>query len=73
MKRISLFLFFVLFLQSALLQAQNEPAMADGMRSSGKIWVVVGVVGIILAGIFIYLFLTDRKISRLEKDINSKK
>jgi CcmD family protein len=46
----------------------DEPVqMADGLRSSGKIYVVVAVVITILAGLFAYLINLDKKISRLEK------
>ncbi len=48
--------------------AQNEIAMADEMRSNGKIYVVVAVVLTILFGIIIYLVRLDRKISRIEKN-----
>lgn len=41
--------------------------MATGMRSSGKIYVVVAVLSMILIGLFIYVFTLDRKISKLEK------
>ncbi len=44
-----------------------KPEMADLMRSNGKIYVVVAVCLTILIGLFIYVFLLDRKISRLEK------
>jgi CcmD family protein len=42
--------------------------MADAMRSSGKIYVVVGVIAIIFVGIAIYLFSIDRKLTKLEKE-----
>jgi hypothetical protein len=46
----------------------DEPVqMADGLRSNGKIYVVVAVVVTILVGLFAYLISLDRKISRLEK------
>lgn len=45
-----------------------KPEMADMMRSNGKIYVVVAVCLTILIGLFIYVFLIDRKISRLEKN-----
>ena len=49
---------------------QNEkPQMADALRSSGKIYVVVTVLVIILIGLFLYLVNTDKKISRIEKNI----
>ena len=41
--------------------------MADVMRSEGKIYVLVGIIGIVLAGILVYVVNTDRKISRLEE------
>jgi len=47
--------------------AQQEVDMADTMRSNGKIYVVVGVILIIVVGLFIYLFSLDKKVSRLEK------
>lgn len=40
--------------------------MADTMRSEGKIYVVVAIILIIFAGLIVYLFFTDRKISKLE-------
>jgi hypothetical protein len=47
--------------------AAAKPEMAGLMRSNGKIYVVVTVLLIILAGLFIYIINTDRKLSRLEK------
>ncbi|MCH7403988.1 CcmD family protein [Belliella aquatica] len=41
--------------------------MADVMRSEGKIYVLVGVIGIVFAGILVYIINTDRKVSSLEK------
>lgn len=46
--------------------AQTEIEMATGLRSSGKIWVVVGVVLTLVIGLFIYLFSIDRKVKKLE-------
>jgi len=61
-----------LFFHSALM-AQNGSTveMADTMRSNGRIYVVVAVVLTIFAGIIIYLVRIDRRISKLEKNINS--
>ena len=54
---------------STILFAQaDKPEMADLMRSNGKIYVVVAVCLTILIGLFIYVFLIDRKVSRLEKE-----
>lgn len=43
--------------------------MEELFYSSGKIYVVIGVVTIILTGIFTYLFWIDRKVSKIEKQI----
>lgn len=51
--------------------AQQSPEMADTMRSNGKIYVVVSVCLIILFGLLIYVVSLDKKISRLEKNMNS--
>jgi hypothetical protein len=47
---------------------KEKPEMAELMRSNGKIYVVVGVLIIILAGLFIYLINLDRKMTRMEKN-----
>jgi CcmD family protein len=51
----------------------NAPIdMATGLYQSGKIYVVVIVIAVILLGIIGYLTLLDRKISKLEKEIENK-
>jgi len=45
----------------------QNPEMADTMRSEGKIYVVVAIVLVVLGGLIGYLFLLDRKVSKLEK------
>lgn len=47
--------------------------MADAMRSSGKIYVVVAVLALIMTGLFIYLAGLDRKIRKFEKEIKRTK
>ena len=42
------------------------------MESYGKIFVVVAVLAIILVGIFVYIFTIDRKLRKLEKEMNEK-
>lgn len=51
----------------------QDAEMADVMRSNGKIYVVLGIVLIVLVGLITYLFLLDRKITRVERQLNSKK
>ncbi len=42
------------------------------MESYGKIFVVVAVLAVILVGVFVYLFTIDRKVRKLEKEIEEK-
>ena len=50
----------------------QEVAMADNLRSEGKIYVVVLVLAIITIGLFGYLFFLDKKLTRKENAINNK-
>lgn len=69
-KKISLLLMAAL---PHLLFAQTEQvAMADRMRSNGKIYIVVAVCLTILAGLFLYVYRLDKKINRLEKTAGDK-
>lgn len=47
--------------------AQEKVEMADVMRSNGKIYIVVIICLTVLIGLFFYVFMLDRKISRFEK------
>ena len=61
------------FISLTHVMAQQETSnidMADGLYASGKIYVVVTVLAVILTGIFLYLFLLDRKLRKMEKKIN---
>ncbi len=42
------------------------------MLENGKIMVVVAVLALILVGIFVYLFFIDRKVGKLEKEVEDK-
>jgi K+-transporting ATPase A subunit len=64
----------IIFLMTLSSVAFGQDAeMADTFRADGKIYVVVAVVLIVLAGLITYLFLLDRKMSKLEKMIENKK
>ncbi|MBK6986924.1 MAG: CcmD family protein [Bacteroidetes bacterium] len=69
MKKINYLLFTLLAIVSPVIGfAQNSDIeMADTMRSNGKIFVVIGVIGIILLGILIFLLQIDKKVRILEK------
>ncbi len=52
----------------AILSAQDHsPAMADVMRSNGKIYVVVLVLATIFAGIIAFLIHLERRIKKMEQ------
>lgn len=61
-------LFVLSFWSVSILFAQEKVEMADGMRSNGKIYVVVAVIAVVLIGLFLFLANIDRKVTRLEKE-----
>lgn len=68
-----LLIFFALFFNAACLAqstVEDKPEMAVGMRSNGKIYVVITIVLTILFILIGYLAIVDRKVSRLEKAHN---
>lgn len=65
-KRLSVFIGALLISMSSFAQQQEDSL--ELMRSNGKIYVVVASCFIIVAGLFLYAFLIDRKISKLEKE-----
>lgn len=62
----NLLLFF--FLMISFAANAQDAEMADKFREDGKIYVVITVFAIILIGLFVYVFLLDRKIGKLEKE-----
>jgi K+-transporting ATPase A subunit len=48
----------------------NQVEMATGLRSNGKIYVVILVLSIVLAGLFFFLISIDRRLKNLEKGDN---
>lgn len=68
-------LIFILCMQLCVFAQQtSEPLppvdMADKLYNSGRIYGVIGVLVAIFIGIIIYLIMLDKKISKLEKEIN---
>jgi hypothetical protein len=55
-------------LLSSNLFAQMNDNEQTGMRSNGKIYVVLAVCVTILAGLLLYVASIDRKINKLEKE-----
>ncbi|NQZ77531.1 MAG: CcmD family protein [Ekhidna sp.] len=60
----------ILVLLSQSTHAQVE--MADNFRGEGKIYVVIAVILIIMAGFFYLLFKLDKRAKQLEKEIEEK-
>jgi CcmD family protein len=52
--------------------ALGQESSADFMRSTGKIYVVVAVIAAIFVGIVLFLAYLDRKLTKLENQINEK-
>ena len=48
----------------------TQVEMADKMRENGKIYVVVLVISLVMGGILTYVITIDRKLRRLEKEID---
>ncbi|MBM3401445.1 MAG: CcmD family protein [Bacteroidetes bacterium] len=48
-------------------QNSNGVEMADALRSSGKIYVVVSVISVVFIGLAMYLFSIDRRLKKIEK------
>lgn len=64
-------LFTIIFLTSNMMVQAQQIEMADALRSSGKIYVVVGVLVIIFIGIVGFLIHLERKLNKLEKHIEN--
>jgi len=52
---------------NALGQVKEKVEMADNFRADGKIYVVLAIILVILAGLFFYLIRIDRKVTKLEE------
>ena len=68
MKNKVIFLLLMVFHFIPIYAQNAEP---DFMRSVGKIYVVVATIASIFIGIVVLLFLLERRISKLEKQLNN--
>jgi len=60
--------------ETVMVEANSSAAdveMADQLRRDGKIYIVVGCVLVVLAGVLFYLVSIDRKVGRLEKQFRN--
>jgi hypothetical protein len=62
-----------LFLLQAQTSGEAPVEMADDFYSEGKVYVVVVVVSLVVVGMMVYLFSLDKKLNKLEKEINNRK
>jgi len=77
MKKIVINLSLLFMLTFSLLAQENvtpqnkaeEVEMADKFRADGKIYVVVSVVAILFAGLLVYLISLDRKVRKMEDEL----
>lgn len=81
MRKIFLIIFFFLSINLIAQQEQfssendleeEKVEMADVFREEGKIYVVVAILSTVFLGLIVYTILIDRKISRVEKEIEEK-
>ena len=71
MKKFILTLALILsFTLNLLAQNSNGVEMADALRSSGKIYVVVSVLSVVFIGLAIYLFSIDKRLKKMERQNN---
>ena len=68
MKKILLSALLLASFLTVFAQQNQSVDMADEMRSSGKIYVVIATIIIIFIGLAIYLFSIDRRLKKIEKD-----
>lgn len=64
-----LLLVLLLLIPAGIFAQAPAVTMADDLQKTGKIWVVVGVIGVILLGILGYIALLDRKVTRIENEL----
>ncbi|HEX8023324.1 CcmD family protein [Mucilaginibacter sp. cycad4] len=68
MKKLTLLLLLLTFCTVVFAQQGQQVEMADALRQSGKIYVVVATISIIFVGLAIYLFTIDRRLKKVENE-----
>ena len=51
---------------TAAAESAEKVEMADALRGSGKIYVVVAVISVILLSLIVYIFSIDRRLKKIE-------
>ncbi|MBL4625409.1 MAG: hypothetical protein JKY42_09765 [Flavobacteriales bacterium] len=63
----------ILTFTTSLVSAQSgDIEMADAMHENGKIYVVIAVLCIVFVGLITYTVLIDKRLTKLEKEVNEK-
>ncbi|QXV64184.1 CcmD family protein [Mucilaginibacter sp. 21P] len=68
MKKLLTLIVMMLSFVAVNAQGGKTVEMADVLRSSGKIYVVVATIAIVFVGLAIYLFAIDRRLKKIEKE-----
>lgn len=68
MKKVISTILLIVAMFGAFAQEPEKVEMADALRASGKIYVVVAVIAVIFLGIATYLFYMERRLRKLEKE-----
>lgn len=68
MKKFALLAAMLLCFITVNAQPGNDVEMADALRASGKIYVVVVTIVIVFIGLAFYLFSMDRRLKKIEKE-----
>ena len=68
MKKLTFLLLLLLSYTTLFAQADQSVEMADALRGSGKIYVVITTIAIVFIGLAIFLFSMDRRLSKIEKE-----
>lgn len=68
MKKFALLICLLITFTTVFAQQTQDVEMADAMRSSGRIYVVIATIAIVFVSLAIYLFSIDRRLKKLEGD-----
>jgi len=71
MKKVLILICIILQSIQTFSQESNSVEMATGLRSSGKIYVVVAVISVIFIGLAAYLFTIDKRLKKIERENKS--
>jgi CcmD family protein len=68
MKKSLILILLLLNFITVFAQDPQSVEMADVLRSSGKIYVVIATIVIVFIGLAIYLFAIDRRLKKIERE-----